>query len=194
MPYIDHPFQDPLITLTWRLREWFAAPRAQTLLAQMGITPPAVGFTGWKQREQQLNQGPGQANRVLIIPGSYPDGANQGRLIAPLRRKGLLHRVNATWERVFTLSTWAVDTSDTHNEEKQIQAVSSLMNTCHAALREVLHGDFPGTGDVFRDPKVSANMGFGDELLCQLTFNCEMRGMPVNLSGTPVTVDLDKET
>jgi hypothetical protein len=185
------PFLDPLIEVTERVRTWFADPVILTMLTQQNIIPPQIGVTSYNAREQQLNQGVGQANRIVFMPGSWPDGSNQGVLVAPLRRKGVYERVNATWERIVTASVWAVDSSDaasTANQEKQIQAVSSLLNTLHTALRDVLQGDFPGIGEIFRDPKVgSGNQAFGMELLFQFMFRCEMRGLPVNVSGVPVT-------
>jgi hypothetical protein len=158
------------------------------MLEQQNITPPQIGVTSYNAREQQLNQGVGQANRVVFMPGSWPDGSNQGVLVPAVRRKGIYERVNATWERIVTASVWAVDSTEPANQEKQIQAVSSLLNTLHTALREELLGDFPGTGEIFRDPKVgSGNQAFGMELLFQFIFRCEMRGFPVNVSGVPVT-------
>jgi hypothetical protein len=189
---VTTPFDDPLVDLSQSLRAWFASSANVARLSAVGITPPAVGITGFNQREQILNQGSGQANRVLLIPGSWPDGSNQGKLVEPRRRKGLGHRVNATWERVVTASVWAADVTALQNPENQLQAVSSLMNTTHAALREILAGDFPGTGDVFSDPKRSANISFGMELLMQFTFYCEMRAMPISISGTPVTAVIEK--
>ena len=186
---VASPFQDPLLTVTDRLRVWIDSDRVGVLLAQMGMSKPSIAF-GFTAREQLLNQGPGGANRIVLVPGSWPDGANQGKLVAPRQRKGPFHRVNATWECIFTISAWGVDNTDTADEEKQRQAASSIMNLAHAGLREVLGGDFPGIGDVFRDPKVSANLSYGAELLMQLVFYCEMRGLPQNVSGTPVTVVL----
>ena len=51
----------------------------------------------------------------------------------------------------------------------------------------VLLADLLQTGQVFRDAKASANMGFGQELLCQLTMRCEVRDLPLDYSGVPVT-------
>lgn len=186
------PFDDPLVILSQDLRAFFQRTDILTILAQQGITPPAVGITGFNQREQQLNQGPGGANRVLLMPGSWPDGGNQGKLVEPRRRRGITHRVNATWERVVTASVWAADTTALSSPEAQLQAVSSLMNTTHAALRQILEGDFPGTGEVFSDTTRTANLAFGQELLMQFTFYCEMRGLPVDVSGPPVTAILTK--
>ena len=194
---VTSPFKDPLVELRERLSCWFASDSVTAVLTQMGITPPALTVSGYNQREQQVNQGAGGANRIILMPGSWPDGADQGELVEPVRRKGILHRVNATWRRVVTMSCWGVDTSnplDT-NPERQIQAVSSLMNTAHAGLRAVLRQDFDGTGRVFRDPKVSSgNQAFGQELLVQFSFLCEMRALPINVSGTPVSVVGNKPT
>jgi hypothetical protein len=192
-PDVTAPFTDPLLTVYGRLVDWFTWEGTLNILTQMGITPPNVVF-GYKAREQHLNQGPGQANRVCIIPGSWPDGSDQGELEPPFIRKGIFHRVWAQWTVVFTLSCWAADTTALDDETKQRQAVSSLMNTALTGLRETNGGDFPVAGKVFRDPKVSQNMSFGQELLCQLTVRGEVRGMPTNVSGTPVNVSLTPKT
>jgi hypothetical protein len=194
MPDVSTDFDDPLIDVSCQLRAWFNWPERVALFSRMGRSVPTVGITGFNQREQVLNQGPGQANRVLLYAGSWPDGATLGKIVPPRRNKGPLERVNATWERVFVLSCWAADPTDLHNPELQIQAVSSLFNVAHAGLRAVLQGDFPGTGEMITDPKVSRNMSFGMEWLFQTVFYCEMRALPIDTSGTPVNVAPFKPT
>jgi hypothetical protein len=188
---VTGPDLSPLLELTDGVRAWFTNPSVQPLLAQMRITAPVVGTTGWKQREQQLNQGPGQANRVLFIPGTFPDGADEGEQVPPIRRKGVQFRVIATWKRIVTASIWAVDTTDRNNEEKQILACDRLHQLVVAALRWVAVGDFDGTGKVRRDPKQSANMGFGIERLFEFVHQEEVLDLPVNLA-TGVTPVLTK--
>ena len=61
-------------------------------------------------------------------------------------------------------------------------------------LRSAAGGDFPGTGKMFRDPKQSANMGFGVEYLFQFVHHEEVLDLPVNYSGTPVTQVINKPT
>lgn len=200
MTDVTTPDLSPLIELSNGVRAWLAgappydghttdveASYAPAYMAQVGMVAPLVGTTGWKQREQQLNQGPGRANRVLFIPGTFPDGADEGEQVPPVRRKGVYFRVLATWRRKITASIWAVDTSDARNEEKQIQACDSLHQLVVSALRSVCRGDFDGTGTIRRDPKQSANLGFGIERLFEFVHLEEVLDLPVNTSGTPVT-------
>jgi hypothetical protein len=102
---------------------------------------------GWKQETKQINQGPGRANRVVFIP-SPPSGAG-GRLVGAQqpgpRRFGpgvggdTSARSLFTWERQVLVSVWAADTSDPHNETKQLEAIEDLfeltVRAVHAATQ-----------------------------------------------------------
>lgn len=202
-PDVTSPDLEPLIELSNSVRAWIAgaspydgndpvlaASTAPAYLAQVGMVAPLVGTTGWKQREQQLNQGPGQANRVLFIPGTFPDGADQGRMLPPVRRKGPYYRVLATFRRIVTVSIWAVDNAapgNLDNEELQIVAIGRLRSLVFAALHSVALGDFRREGPVKRDPSTSKNMSFGIEELYQFEHDEEQLDLPTNTSGTPVT-------
>ncbi len=181
---VSRPDDSPLLKLADMVREFVARTPVQNYFRQIGVTPPVIGTVGWKQRQQILTQGPGGANRVLFIPGSYPKGEDLGQLVPPRRRKGPTERVLATWERVITASIWAVDASSPdalRNEEKQIAVADQLHQFVVGCLRSVALGDFPGPGKMFRDPAQSENMGFGIEYLYQFVHYEEVLDLPVNL-------------
>lgn len=203
MTDVTTPDLEPLIELSDNVRAWIAgaspydgndpvlaASTAPAYLAQVGMAAPFVGTTGWKQREQILNQGLGGANRVLFLPGTFPDGADQGEMLEPVRRKGLYYRVLGTFRRIVTVSLWSVDNAapgNLQNEELQLIAAGRLRSLVFAALHAVALGDFRREGPVRRDPVTTANLGFGIEELYQFAHDEEQLDLPVNTSGTPVT-------
>jgi hypothetical protein len=196
------PVVDPLVALREDLSTWFtlsggthdwgqgagAIPVADivaTLKAQ-GITPPVIGTTGWKQREQQLNQGPGRANRILLLPGN--ERGDEGVFIqGHVRRSN--PRVLFTWERICTASIWGVDTTERSNEELQLNASFLLLVLFNQAMQYLRSADY-----VFksarRDPKMSQNVQFGRELLVEFIHRQPIFDMPqpVVEGGLPTVV------
>lgn len=138
-------------------------PNIVALLASCGLTPPIVGSTGWKQRQQILNQGKGQANRVLFIPGN--DKGEEGDIVQP-RRTNSNPRSLWKWERIFTCSIWAVDSSDIANEELQIQASSNLLQLTVQAMQWFASADIV-LRKIRRDPVHTENLPFGREVLVE---------------------------
>jgi hypothetical protein len=139
-------------------------PDIVALLASYGMPAPLVGTTGWKQRQRILNQGVGQANRVLFMPGD--DKGAEGDLVQPRRTNGN-PRALWKWERIVTASIWAVDSTDTANEELQIQASSNLFQLTTQAIQWFASADYV-MRRVRRDPLVSENLPFGREILVEL--------------------------
>lgn len=88
---------------------------------------------GWKEASKQVNQGTGRANRVVFIPS---DPGGRGGTIGPAQQPGqrrfgtapndVSTRALFTWERLLTVSVWAVDTTAPNDESKQIEAVEDL--------------------------------------------------------------------
>lgn len=87
---------------------------------------------GWRQRPQQVNQGQGQANRVIFIPSELN---GRGGEMTAARHINYNPRAIFDWNRHFTISVWAVDSSDLQNEEKQIEAAETLVEWTMRAVQ-----------------------------------------------------------
>jgi hypothetical protein len=92
---------------------------------------------GWAERTRQDNQGAGDANRVVFVPG---DDSGQCGQIVQARQPGerpifdvdgttIIAKVRAlrAWQRLAMVSVWACDSSDTTNEKKQCRATDALL-------------------------------------------------------------------
>lgn len=140
---------------------------------------------GWRRRNQQLNQGPGGANRVVFTPSADDSGAG-GSLIPPRfvgprtvydkdplavdpTRPVATMRALRDWQRRALVSVWAVDVTRREDEAAQIEAVETLFEWVMRAV----HGS-PGAfaavtwGDVTWTPP--GERAFGLELRAGLTF------------------------
>lgn len=110
---------------------------ANGVRAFFAVVNPAVvvTMTGWKQRFQQLNQGKPGANRVAFIPGE-PNGAD-GEIVRG-RQTSSNPRTLFDQERIVYVSVWAVDTTDTANDELQIAAVDNLLEQTLQGLQRAV--------------------------------------------------------
>ncbi len=91
---------------------------------------------GYRERAKQINQGLGQANRVIFLPGD-PNGSG-GKLGATPRDVGRRQlndedgnriadiRPLASWERQFSISIWGVDKDAPRDELAQAVATENL--------------------------------------------------------------------
>ena len=149
-------------------------------LAGIGCSA-VVAPVGWTQREQHLNQGAGQANRILLYPGKEPGGkaGAGGSLTRNARPSTTNPRALVTWMRDITMSVWAVDTTDTHNEEKQISAVENLFELAIQAAHRSVDPDTNMNAGLaaiewgnVRYTNPPANMRFGQELLIEFVLKC----------------------
>lgn len=145
----------------------------------------ATARLGWKQPTQQINQGPGGANRVIFIP-SDPSGRG-GSLDGGARQPGprvfggdTTARSLVSWKRLVTVSVWAVDTSDPHDEEKQIEAVEDLFEWTIRAVHAYAHAD-ARWGEVVWTVSPIEHV-FGRELRAALTLNLPMFDKPTGLA------------
>lgn len=156
-----------------------------------GVT--AVVARGWKARAEQVNQGPGRANRVVFM-GSKPDGA-AGRFVKP-RQPGIcevgadpttdpptpasyLWRPLCDWQRLLQVSIWAYDGANRNDEGAQDDALYQLVTQTMRAVNSVAFGnaDF-GASQI----TVPAERGFGLEMLIELTFQHAMPDLPQDLT------------
>lgn len=107
----------------------------------------AVVRVGWVDRNRQTNQGPGGANRVVLIPGVFD--ATSGGPPKPLKagridRDGPSHayddktvrmRTVAFWHEAVTCMVWGVDPDFPTDEERQIEATEGLLELTLRALK-----------------------------------------------------------
>lgn len=139
---------DGLVALVQGTKDFFAAQQVTA----------AVAF-GWKAHWEQLNQGPGGANRVVFIPGrvdlsapAAPRVIDAGTLSKP-RKTHDNPRELAWWHKPVTLSIWGVDTTDRNDDLKQYAATVALFEQTMQAIH----------GAVFTTPDgVTHNVGLAD--------------------------------
>jgi hypothetical protein len=195
-----------IIALSDGVRSFFTTPAIAAYFAKNGVSIPVVGTTGWRQREQNLNVAPsaptvtqpaGQVNRrVLFIPGT--EGGDEGSFSEPRHRTGVgphasntKPRVLATWDRIVTASVWAVDMSNRNDEQLQIAAADNLLEMVVQALQWFAQADFvAGSGKIRRDPKMTANLPSGREVLYQFVHREPVFDLPraVVPGGLPTVV------
>jgi hypothetical protein len=175
-----------LIALSDGVREYFGA---------QGITA-VVTPVGWRYRTFQVNQGPGGGSRVCFIPGridptmpgapkvmpagairqpstSSPPGVPRaGSLLAGVRNPRPLRN----WDKIVSVSIWAVDTSDVNNDELQLAATEDLLEATVQAMHFAIDPDTKipvGMANVVIDEAVwvlpPVERAFGRELVLFLT-------------------------
>lgn len=113
---------------------------------------------GWRERTKSINQGPGGANRVVIVPSDL-DG-NGGDMGATAKYPGAqtvydmttpeptpVGRVRSLrdWPRLGVISIWAHDDTDPTNERLQTEAVEQLQREVMRAVNRVEAQDFKWT-------------------------------------------------
>jgi len=107
-----------------------------------------VGVVSFKERWRQDNQGPGGANRVLLMPGAHdgsetPKSVDGGELTKPRHTHAQVREL-AGWNKLVTMSVWAVDaSSETAKADaaSQIEAVEDLLELAvRAAHNAVILG------------------------------------------------------
>jgi hypothetical protein len=155
-------------------------------LAARGVTASVA--RGWKARAEQLNQGGGQANRVVFM-GSPESGA-AGKIVNP-RQVGLREvgadplvpeytvRPLSDWARSMVVSVWAYDGDNANDEGAQDDAVSTLFTWVQRAVQSVAFGNAVWGATNFTVPKERA---FGLELLAELTFQFMIPDLPEEIS------------
>jgi hypothetical protein len=135
--------------------------------------PAVVTPVGWKYRSFVVNQGPGGAARVSFMPGKIdpsspapPKVADAGTFEQPTftSNGGRFNGLNANprrlidWRRIVSLSVWAVDTTDTSNDELQFAALENLVEATYAAMHNAV------------DPVTGVNVGLADINITQAVY------------------------
>lgn len=142
-----------------------------------------VAAAGWRQRPQQLNQGSPGANRIVLYPGREPGGTSGdgGELTRNRMPSTDNPRALVTWIRPMTMSVWAVDNTDTYNEELQIAAVERLLELAVQAVHNAVD---PATNTpvgvatvewgALRYTNPPVEMRFGQEILVEFLHKCPL--------------------
>jgi hypothetical protein len=164
----------------------FLADGIRGYFAAMGITAPV--FLGWPDRTEQINQGPGGANRVVIVPGD--DSGNAGELADP-KYPGVgqgsngapLGRPLNNWIESALLSVWAVDTKNPRDSQLQYIATRALFMQTVRAIRFTARADAKLGRLKWTVSPVEKS--FGRELVCSLTYNS-----PIIDVAAPVVVPI----
>ena len=154
----------------------------RALLPKLGINA-TVTVLGWKQREQQINQGPGGANRVSFMPGKEPSGTSgaggtlaESKDFFPTRSDAQSITSNGM---ICTVSIWAADSSSAGaawSDERQFWAWSDLFQATVFAMHSAVD---PDTGiaaglsslefGAYRFTKPPTDRAFGLESLLEFT-------------------------
>lgn len=121
-----------------------------------GVT--AAVLLGEREVARKINQGPGQANRVVFVPvgGKYGPPRNPGRNPRPLR----------TWLATAEVHVWAWDSTATDDEEKQYEAVWQLHDALIRAIYLKAHGTFEIANP--RWTRTPIELKFGKEVVFDL--------------------------
>lgn len=175
-----------------------AVDTVRAFFTAQGVT--ANVEVGWRRRPQQINQGTGGANRVVFSPSIGDSGGAIVSARFPGNRRvrdgsgNLVGDVRSLqdWTRECTVSVWAVDATDLHNEELQIAATESLFEWVVRAVH-VAPGAFAEAK--FTDVKwtIPAERSYGVELLASLTFKHPIFDVPRDLvipAGVAVSREL----
>jgi hypothetical protein len=108
----------------------------------------ATVHVGWLPRGRQDNQGPGGANRVVLVPGEFDPTSGAPKVLRAGRidREGQQNHVNLDpryravgWAHdVVTVSCWGVDPERPNDEERQIEATLALREVTVAGLHNAV--------------------------------------------------------
>jgi hypothetical protein len=137
-------------------------------LDAMGVA--AVVAFGQRELAQQLGQGPGRANRVVIAPG------DEGRALGsygPPNKRGIFGSNVAeqthpprslwTWNVAARVLVWAYDGDAPSNERRQWDALCDLHDSVVTAIHSFASGSY--TLRAPRDPASAVERPFGKAVL-----------------------------
>lgn len=134
---------------------------------------------GRNERAKQMNQGAGQANRVVFQPGD--DSGKFGR-IATTHQPGMrsIHqRSIANFEALMIVSVWAAYKIDPNNEREQMCAAEDLLEWVMRAMQDLRPGLFEW-GAVQITPPSSERI-YGLELRAELAYKFPFLSRPANI-------------
>lgn len=152
------------------------AQRMRDFFTAKSITANVV--VGWREPGKRINQGPGQANRVVITPGD--DAGNGGRLVGT-RKMTTNPAPIATFAALLTFSVWAHDPTNPNDEELQIAATWQLLENVLRALRWTVQADAKTQEQVPVKWTKPVDRSFGRELSFQLVVSGPLFGETYNV-------------
>lgn len=156
---------------------------------------------GWKEASKQVNQGAGRANRVVFIPSDRSGRGGALKLdqnLQPGRRRfgtapnDVSTKALYTWERLLTVSVWAVDSTAPNDESKQIEAVEDLFEWTIRAVH-----DFAKASAQWGEVSWLASpieRQFGRELQASLVFRHPMFDTPQDRAFPGFEIERDPPT
>jgi hypothetical protein len=124
---------------------------------QQWQVPAVITPVGWRYRTFQMNtQSPGGGSRVCLIPGkidpsqpgvpkvleagtfTQPALSSPGPRMGPATSNTNNPRPLAAFHKIVSLSIWAVDPSDTSNDELQLAALENLLDWTYQAMHNAV--------------------------------------------------------
>ena len=179
-----------------------------TYLNNNGIA--TVVAMGWRDRFEQINEGDGTANRVIIQPGDprgaagelgEPRQAGQGpRTVWPPPPEGgsgaqplsdYVGRELSDWAEEATIYIWAVDTVAPEDDRRQYIAVRTLLQWVRRALQNIGRAalqvgslEWVNIGNVEKQ--------YGRELALSVTYHAPLFDLADGIAN-PTTIVLDSE-
>lgn len=196
-PTIPMTARPALIALADGMRVYF----------QQNNVPAVVAPVGWRYRQFNINEGPGGGSRVCLIPGKidpsspgvpkvieagrFGDPQLQGpgpRMGGPMSGAGNPRHL-AAFYKIVSLSIWAVDTSDTSNDELQLAALENLLDWTYQAMHNAVDpvtGQAVGLADVELTDAVwtlpPVDRAFGRELVAYFELHTPIFDAPVGVT------------
>jgi hypothetical protein len=177
----------------------------------IGVTAK-VGF-GLKARASQLNQGPGGANRVILIPGKIDPSAGPPKVVdagtfSQPRQTSQNPRPLAWWHKVVTCSIWAVDASTPavlQDELAQYVAAVNLLEATYQGLHNAIYTDPSdrskfnvGLADLQLDASLwvspPSEQAFGRELVVYFTHNGPIFDRAIDITTPKPAISRDPAT
>lgn len=133
---------DGLVALVAALGDYFTANKVAA----------TVGF-GLKARMAQINQGPGGASRVILIPGKIDPSPGSSKVVdggpfSQPRHTRDNPRHLAWWHKIITCSVWGVDPTKPRDELAEYAATVDLLEKTYQGLHNAVYTD-PRDGSKF---------------------------------------------
>jgi hypothetical protein len=141
---------------------------------------------GWREPAKQINQGPGRANRICIVPGDESGDIGE---ITSARNPGRNPRPLATLNEVFSVYVFGWDSSAPEDELKQYIATRFLYDAWYRAVYLAAHGTF----QVLSAKWVTTQMErrFGAEILAVYAIESMIPDSPWTIAPPPIVSDID---
>lgn len=120
---------------------------------------------GWEKHGQQINQGPGGADRIVFRPG---DDAGKAGTFGPPKRANAFPRQLAAWSALLYVYVWARDETAPQDDAAQVRKVVELNERLFRAVHMHYSGYYR-----FSDPQWvgPVEYRYGRELRVSLTLH-----------------------